>query len=321
MSARAVVIESFEDQPGVVYTDVPVPGKGEVLIRVHAASINAFDWKAAEGRFKDNFDYQFPVTIGRDYSGVVEAVGSGVGRANIGDSVFGYFTGMKLGPGAFADYICIDQHSCFVAKPEEISFLEASCLPLCGIVAHRAVEAVQPAEGARILIIGAPGGAGSYAVQFAAARGAHVIATGLPDDLQYLHDLGAAEVLDQRESVVDQVRSGHEPVHGLIDFVSNRTAFTEHAALLTAGGRAASTHNGAAEEDLEPRGIAGTNVNSAPDPELLIRLGAAAVAGDLRVPIRRVFSLDDAPLGLELLKNEHARGKLAIDIVQSTPTP
>jgi NADPH:quinone reductase-like Zn-dependent oxidoreductase len=307
VTSRAVVIESFEDMPHLVERAVPEPGDGEVLIRVHATSINAFDWKAAEGRFKEMFEYDFPVTLGRDYAGVVEAVGPGVERVAAGDRVFGYFTGMKLANGAYAEHVCVPEDDCFVPLPDGLGFADAACLPLCGIVAFRCVEAVAPQPGERHLVLGAPGGVGSYVVQLLAASGAHVIASGPPEDEEYLRGLGADEIVEPRDTLPGEL-------DGLVDLVSYRPEFMEHVALLRPGGRAASLHRAADAEALEPLGVTGANVGSFPDAELLARIGAAAASGDLRVPIRRTFTLDEVPQALELLKNEHARGKFAVAV-------
>ncbi|HXH97662.1 MAG TPA: NADP-dependent oxidoreductase, partial [Gaiellaceae bacterium] len=235
MKTRAVLIESFDDTPHLASREVPQPGDDQVLIRVHAASVTAFDWKAAEGRFKDNFEYEFPVTLGRDYAGVVERAGAGVDGFWPGDAVVGYTTGRRLGRGAFAELIVTNEADCFVGKPDELSFVEAACLPLCGMVAYRCVDAVDPKPGEQHLVLGAPGGVGSYAVQLLKGHGARVIATGLPEDEDYLLDLGADEVIDYRDGV-----SYPEPLDGLLDLVSYKPAFLEHLGLLRPGGRAAS---------------------------------------------------------------------------------
>jgi NADPH:quinone reductase-like Zn-dependent oxidoreductase len=313
METRAVLIESFEDTPHLAPRALPEPKEDEVVIRVHASSINAFDWKAAEGRFKEMFEYAFPVTIGRDYAGVVERVGGGVDGVAPGEAVFGYFTGQTLGQGAFAERIVVPQSDCFVRKPDGLSFVDAACLPLCGMVAYRLVDAVDPKEGERHLVLGAPGGVGSYAVQLLRQRGAYVLATGLADDAAYLRELGADEVVDYRSGIALA-----EPLDGLLDLVQYKNDFTafvrEH---LRPGSRAASLHRSADPELLEPLGVTGTNVHSGPDAALLERIGADAAAGRLRVPLQRTFALADAPTALDLHKNAHARGKFALELDHS----
>jgi NADPH:quinone reductase len=313
VNTRAVVIEGFDDVPHVEEIAVPELGDDGVLIRVHAASVNVFDWKAAGGMFKDTFDYRFPVTIGRDYAGVVEQVGPAVRRVEPGQAVFGYFTGMTLGSGAFSERIRVAEADCFVAKPEELSFTDATCLPLCGIVAYRLVDAVDPKPGETHLVLGAPGGVGTFAVQLLHARGARVIASGLPEDGPYLRSLGADEVVDYRDGVVDSVRAGHpEGIDGLIDVVSYAPQFAANVAMLHPGARAASTHRSADPETLDPAGITGVNVHSGPDASLLARVGDDAASGALRVFVEQVFPLEEGPAALDQLKTGHTRGKYVL---------
>jgi len=123
---RAVVIEDFDDPPHLAEIPVPEIEPTQVLVRVRAASINAFDWKAAGGVFRTMFQYRFPVTIGRDYSGVVVAIGERVSRVNVGDEVFGYFTGTELHRGSYADRVWVDERECFVVKLRELILLTAA---------------------------------------------------------------------------------------------------------------------------------------------------------------------------------------------------
>jgi NADPH:quinone reductase-like Zn-dependent oxidoreductase len=312
---RAVVIDGFADAPHLATFPLPELADGQVLIEVQAASVNAFDWKAAEGRFKDSFDYQFPVTIGRDYAGVVSAVGAGVTRVAVGDEVVGYFTGQALHRGAFATHVRADEDECFVRRPAGLDAVTAACLPLAGVVALRCVEAVKPAAGDRVLVLGAPGGVGSLAVQLAAAAGAHVITSGRGDDEAYLRDLGAAHVIEPGNGLIDEVRARYAAgINGLIDLVDYRPAFLAHAELLVPGGRAASVHRAVDEVLFAERGLHGVNVASYPDRALLERLATLAADGSLRTVITGRYTLDQAPAALAAARDEHTRGRLVIEI-------
>jgi len=314
---RAVVIDAFGDSPHLATFPRPEPSPDQVLIEVRAASVNAFDWKAAEGRFKDSFEYRFPVTIGRDYAGVVAAVGSAVTRVAPGDEVFGYFTGQTLQRGSYATHVCVAEGECFVPRPDRLGADAAACLPLAGVVALRCVAAVQPAAGGRVLILGAPGGVGSLAVQLAAGRGAHVIASGLPEDTEYLRGLGAADVIQPGEGLIGEVRARYpEGLHGLIDLVDYRPAFMEHVSLLVRGGRAASVHRAVDETVFAERGLSGTNVASFPDRGLLEELGKLAAHGGLRVAITGRYTLDEAVKALADARERHSRGKLVIEVAE-----
>jgi NADPH:quinone reductase len=312
---RGVVIEHFGDEPHVAPIDVPPLAQDQVLIEVRAASVNAFDWKAAEGRFKESFDYQFPVTIGRDYAGVVAAVGDAVTRVRSGDAVFGYFTGQQLRRGSFATHVWCAEDECFVPQPAGVPAEVAACLPLCGVVALRCVTAVDPRPGDRVLILGAPGGAGTFAVQLAAARGAHVVASGLPGDGEYLRSLGAADVVEPGPDLVGEVRARHpDGITGLIDFVNYRPEFERHSSLLFDGGCAASVHRAADDGFLSSRRLRGVNVGSFPDRALLDQLGALTASGDLRVPISARYPLAEAPAALDDAKHLHSQGKRLVQI-------
>jgi NADPH:quinone reductase-like Zn-dependent oxidoreductase len=316
-NVRAVVIDGFGDPPHLASFPLPELAAGQVLIEVQASSVNAFDWKAADGRFKDSFDYQFPVTIGRDYAGVVRAVGGEVRRVAEGDAVVGYFTGQQLHRGAFATHVLAGEDECFVRRPAGLDAVTAACLPLAGVVALRCVEAVKPAAGDRVLILGAPGGVGSLAVQLAAAAGAHVIASGRADDEAYLRDLGAADVIEPGEGLIKEVRAKYqEGVNGLIDLVDYRPAFLAHAELLADGGRAASVHRAVDEVLFAERGLHGVNVSSYPDRALLEQLATLAAHGSLRTVIAGRYTLDQAPAALAAARDEHTRGKLVIEIAQ-----
>jgi NADPH:quinone reductase-like Zn-dependent oxidoreductase len=178
------------------------------------------------------------------------------------------------------------------------------------VVATRCVTAVTPQKGETVLVVGAPGGVGSFAVQLAAERGAHVIASGLADDVDYLRELGAEEVLEPGPGLVDAVRERHpDGIDGLIDLVDYRAPFMEHVVLLGPGGRAASTHRAVDDELMAQAGVTGTNVGSAPDPALLDELGSLAAAGRLLVSITRRHSLEEAAKALEEAREGHSRGR------------
>lgn len=313
--ASALVIEGFGDAPHLAAFPLPELAPGEVLIKVQAASVNAFDWKAAEGRFKDSFDYQFPVTLGRDYAGVVTAVGAEVRRVVPGDEVFGYFTGQALHRGAFATHVWAAEGECFVRRPAGLDAVTAACLPLAGVMALRCVAAVQPAAGDRVLVLGAPGGVGSLAVQLAAAAGAHVIASGRGEDEAYLRDLGAADVIEPGGGLIDAVSARYpQGISALIDLVDYQPAFLAHAELLVPGGRAASVHRAVDEVLLARRGLHGTNVSSFPDRALLDQLAGLAADGRLRTEITGRYTLEQAPDALAAARDQHTRGKLVIEM-------
>ncbi len=196
-----------EDSPAT-YQDVPVPepGPGDVRVAVKASSVNGFDVFVASGMAKGMMEHRYPVVVGKDYAGVVDAVGEGVERFSVGDEVTGIAPPEEqLGRGSFAEYIVVPVEGFIEPKPSTLSFEQAACVGLAALTALVAVDAVDPSEGSVVLVTGATGGVGSYAVQIAASRGATVIATGLPEDEEWVRSLGASEVVSYRDDVAEVV--------------------------------------------------------------------------------------------------------------------
>jgi NADPH:quinone reductase-like Zn-dependent oxidoreductase len=313
---RAITLEGFEGGPTLRDLPVPEPGATEVLVRVHASSVNGMDAAVASGMLKGMMEYEFPVTLGRDFAGVVERVGSAVTRYSPGDEVFGFVSKPTLHDGTWADYVVLPEDMFLARKPAALSFAEAGALPLAGAAALAAVEAVDPSEGDRVLIVGACGGVGGYAVQLAAGRGAHVIGTTTADDEPRLRDLGVGETIDFTQNDVVAVVSERYPqgIDGLIDLVKRADGFAANAGLVRRGGRAASTLGAANVDELAERGVTATNVASSPEPAVLARLAEIADAGELMVTIQDEYRLEAAEEALRAFSDSGTRGKLALAV-------
>jgi NADPH:quinone reductase-like Zn-dependent oxidoreductase len=176
---KAIAIDGFGAPPGLHDLPVPQPGEGEVLVRVRASSVNGFDVSVASGCLKGVIEHRFPVVLGRDFAGTVEAAGPGVQSPRPGDTVFGVVTKRALGDGAFGEYVTAPVTST-VRVPVGLDLAVAGALGLAGTAALAAVDAVAPVPGQAVLISGATGGVGVFAVQLAAASGAYVISTARP---------------------------------------------------------------------------------------------------------------------------------------------
>jgi NADPH2:quinone reductase len=183
-----------------------------------------------------------------------------------------------------------------------------------GVAALMSVDALVPSEGGRVLIVGATGGVGSYAVQLAAKRGAKVIATAPSED--YVRDLGATETVDYtREDVTSVIRERHpNSIDGLVDLVNFADGFAALAETVAPGGCAVSALGAAYAEQLAARDVRATNVVGVPDPALLSRLGELADSWGLRIPVRRTFSLEEVTDGIEVFQREHTCGKVTISV-------
>ena len=152
----------------------PAPGVNEVLIKVHAASVNPFDWKARAGYVKEFFPLTFPATLGSDVSGTVEEVGPGAARFKRGDEVY---ASLGLEGGGYAEY-AVAKEAIVAEKPGTLDHVQAAAVPTGGITAWQALfEVAQLRAGQKVLIHAAAGGVGNFAVQFAKAKGAYVIGT------------------------------------------------------------------------------------------------------------------------------------------------
>lgn len=199
-----------------------------------------------------------------------------------------------LHTGTWAELVAGGENLILARKPAGLSWETAAAIPLAASTALDAVDAVAPGPGDAVLIMGATGGVGAFAVQIAAKRGARVIASAKPgDDDAFVRSLGATETIDYTQSGLgDTVRRlAPEGLSSLIDAVSQREAFMPLAALLKRGGRAATTLGAADVEALAARGVEATNIMGAPTSEKLATLAEQAAVGKLSVPIQQTFPL------------------------------
>src|SRR5215218_4977054 len=174
---RAFILPDFERQPTAADIPMPEAKPGEALVRVHAASVNGVDLSIASGQLQGMLEYHFPVVLGKDFAGTVEAVGTGVTGFAAGDRVFGVVSDPSpLSSRSFAEYLAVPAEPNLTRVPEGVD-VAAGVLGLAGAAALQAVDAIAPVAGEIVLVSGATGGVGAYAVQLAAARGATVIAT------------------------------------------------------------------------------------------------------------------------------------------------
>ena len=311
---RAVVIPGFGSEPEVVDLPVPEPGPGEILVRIHAAGMNPFDWKVADGALKGVVEHKFPLVMGSDGAGVVEAVGGGVANFRPGDRVYGQFMKVALGRGSYAEHTVAPADGKLALIPDGLSFTVAAALPTARSAAYHAIQAARLAEGQTILVNGASGGVGQSAVQLAGDAGARVIATSPPDLAEHLRDLGADEIIDFTQGpTAEQVLAGHpEGLDAVLDLVSTAGQAEPLVGLLRPGGTAIST-NGALDTDaLAARELRGVNLNSIPTPDDLDAVAELAATGRLRVTIDAEVALEEAPAVVARARAGHARGKTVV---------
>jgi NADPH:quinone reductase-like Zn-dependent oxidoreductase len=308
---KALALASFDVQPAVIDVPPPEAGPGEVLVRVRAASVNAFDIGVAAGFMKDFLPYVFPAVIGSDLAGTIAGLGEGVEGFSVGERIFGMM-GMKgaIHDGSFAEF-ANPQEGSLAAAPEGLSDADAGALAVAGTTAMSAVEAVDLAHSARVLVVGATGGVGTFAVQLAKLRGAHVIASVRPGDEDFVTGLGAAETVDYTGDVLATIRERYpDGIDAVIDAVNrDNDAFAALVGLVRRGARATSVV-GAAGEASEIGGVAVSNTGG--DPGHLAALADLVVDGTIHVATRRTYALADAPQALRDFATEHTLGKLVL---------
>lgn len=281
----------------------PVPGPGEVVVDVHAASVNAADWKVRRG--SAILDPRFPHVPGRDFSGVVGAVGDGA-DLSVGDEVFGV---CPLGTeGAYAEKIAIAAEY-VTRKPEGWSHVEAAAIALAGLTAMVAIEdclVLHPGE--RILIQGGAGGVGGMAVQIAHHLGATVGATARSENHDYLRELGADHPIDYRS---EDVAEAFGACDAAFDTVGGGTVPSTFAALKP-GGRAAFIAIGRTPPEPERGDVASLRPDVYRSRERMDRLARLAATGVIRPPQIETMPLANAVRAHEASEAGHVRGKIVL---------
>ncbi len=306
------------DQPAALI-DIPepeLPADG-IRVRIHAASVNGFDVFEANGYLVGMMEHVYPTVIGRDFAGIVEALGSERTDVAVGDTVLGFVTSdPPLHVGTWADVVVGAANVIVSQLPDGLAFESAAAIPLAGATALAAVEAVEIGPGDVVLIAGATGGVGSFAVQLAVQRGATVVATARAGESDaFVRSLGATDTIDYAAGdVVDAVRARYpDGVDALIDSVDRDAAFGRVAELVRSGGRIATTLGAADVDALAARGVRATNVRGTVTAGTLSRLAEAVVAGALRVEIQHTFPLADAAAALAAF-GAGTRGKIVLTV-------
>ncbi len=302
---KAVRIHAFGGPEVLQYEDAPRPvaGAGEVLIRIHASAVNPADWKFRNGLFGK--DAPLPLTLGFDFSGVIEALGEGVTRWKTGDEVYGY------GLGAYAEYIAVEE-TLVAAKPKTVDHIHAAAIASASLTAWKALfEAGGLRPGQTVLIHGATGGVGGFAVQLAHANGVRVIGTASKRNQGYLKELGADEAIDYEsdrfEDVVKDVDVVFDTQGGETQQRSWKT--------LKRGGILVSIAQPPVQAEAEKRGVRATFMVNEMKVESLNEITKLVDSGKLKAVVDTVLPLSEARRAQELIQTGHTRGKIALKVV------
>lgn len=314
---RAIAIDEFGGSDRLSLRDVPDPklAPDGVLIRVRGAGLNPVDHKLREGGLEAAFPHVFPVVLGWDAAGVVEQVGPAVVGFEPGDEVFAYCRKHFVGEGTYADYVAVPED--FVApKPEAIDYVSASAVPLAGLTAWQAlVEATAVRPGETVLVHGAAGGVGAFAVQIARARGAQVIGTASSGKHDFLRGIGTSEEIDYSEvDFVEAVRGPHpDGVDVVFDLFGGDTLRRSVDALVN-GGRIVSLADPLVDDHFRQREIRPAYVFVRPSGSQLAELSRLIDGGEIRVELEATYPLAEAAQALERLETGRVRGKLALEV-------
>lgn len=313
---RAVAYDRYGPPEVLRVEDFPVPSPGpnQVLVEVAATSVNLSDWEGLTGTpgYARIGGLRAPTrrVLGSDIAGRVAAVGSDVTRFRLGEEVYGDNLGLM---GGFAEY-AVAPEAALAHKPEELTFADASTLPQAGSIALQGTALAR--RGQRVLINGAGGGAGSFAIQLARLSGAHVTGVDNAGKLDFMRELGAEEVIDYRSE--DFTRLGRYDL--VLDLVAHRSVLPYWRALarggryLCVGGTVRTLLGvstvGAALGRLTGRRLGVLLVRQG--PKYFTPAAARCIAGDLRIHIDRTFPLDEVPQALAFVGEGRARGKVVI---------
>jgi NADPH2:quinone reductase len=287
---KVVVLSAFDDAPEVAELDVPEPGPGEVRVHVRAASVNGFDLAVANGWLEGAMEHRFPVVLGKDFAGTVDAVGPVVEGYQVGDRVFGVITKDSLGDGSFGEYVTVPTAVGIAKLPDSIGFTEAAALGLAGTAAVDAFDAADIGAGNTVLVVGATGGVGQQALQLAVRAGAEVIATAhSAEEIDQVVKLGAAHTVDYTGDVAAQARELHP---GGVDVVLHFAGAPDPVvAAVKPGGTFVSTMLRSAD-DVAAEGVRVVSIYANPSAATLDRLARNQAEQHTTVTVQRVYDLE-----------------------------
>ena len=313
---RAVTVTEYGATPAVAEMPTPGPGSGQVLIKLRAAGMNPMDRMLASGAWKP-MPATFPMVLGADGAGVVEQLGEGSSRFSVGDDLFGQLLIAPLGSaGTYAEYVAVTEDAPLARVPSGLDDVVAAALPTAGGTGLALVDLLEPLAGKTVLIVGAGGGVGSFATQFAASAGGNVIANVRASDAERMRAYGASETIDHTAvALPDAVRQSHpDGIDALIDLVDDAAGFAALASLVRPGGSAVTTQYVADEQALRAAGVTGINFALPMSSELLQRVAEAVADGRIVAPPITRISLEDAPAALDPAQARPASGKTVITL-------
>ena len=297
--------------PEVLREDrVPMPqaGNGEILVKVHAASVNPVDFKIRKGGYSG--PEKLPIAMGRDVSGTVESWGAGVEGLRRGDAVFAMLGRER---GGYTDYVVVKPDE-FAAKPRKIDHTRAAAVPLAAITAWQGLfDHGRLTKGQRVLIHGGAGGVGHFAIQLAKTKGAWVATTVSGQDREFVRGLGADQIIDYKKQHFEDEVGDVDLVYDLVAGETQDRSF----GVLREGGALVSTLKEPDASRAKAKNLHVARYMAEPNAAQLSQIAALIEDGKVRPVVASVFSLEDAAKAQSKLEHDHVRGKIVLELVPS----
>lgn len=295
----------------------PTAKSGQVLVEVHASSINPFDNIVLVGYMEKMMPLKFPTTMGGDFAGIITKIGDDVTDFKVGDQVYGQAIVFNGGSGSFAEFVVSNVKN-IALKPKNINFEDAGSLPLVGSSAIQTLEdTFKLKAGDKILIHGGAGGIGSIAVQIAKSIGAYVAVTVSEKDKVFVKNLGADEIIDYKNQRFEEILKDYDFVYDTIGGETGDKSFQVLKKGLPAGrqgGTIASMKGQPNEELAKQFGVTGIAINTQTNHVRLQRLTQLVESGIVKPRVDKVFLIDQTKLAFEYKASAHPQGKVVIKI-------
>jgi NADPH:quinone reductase-like Zn-dependent oxidoreductase len=308
---KAVIINKYGNEDILEYTDVerPEPKADEVLVKVHAAAVNPVDWKIRESG-GERFGLELPIVLGGDIAGTIEQVGVDVKNFNQGDAVYGMTVSGGFS-GGYAEY-ALAKADGIALKPNSISFEEAAAIPIGALTAWQSIfNLANLSSGQRILITGASGGVGSFAVQFAKAKGAYVIGTASGRNEEFVRSLGADEFVDYTAQPFEEVVKNVDVVFDTVGGDTQERAFQT----LKKGGFLATSAGMPSAEKAKQFSVEAEFVFCKPNAGQLAEINNLIEDGKVKIHIETILPLTEVKKAHQLSQSGRTRGKIVLQVV------
>jgi len=306
---KAIRIHAFGGPEVLRYEEVPKPEPkaGQLLVRVHAAGVNPLDWKIRQGLLGRD---PLPQTMGSDFSGVIEARGSGAQELGVGEAVFGTIADES---GSYAEY-AVTTVAQIARKPDGLDHIQAAALPIASMAPWQALfDKANLQAGQKVLIHAAAGGVGGFAVQFAKWKGARVIGTASAQSVSLVKELGADEVIDYRSARFEDLV---KDVDVVLDTMGGETQ-ERSLKVLKRGGILVSLVQPPSEEKARVLGVRAVFLRSDHNRgDELAKIAELVVSGQVKVNVETVLPLSEARQAQELSQSGHAHGKIVLDCLR-----